>query len=531
MSTNEEYWADREAQKQAKLDEITDEDVEMVRKAIDGAIRGLKTSIRDIYRKYAFDNDMDYYTAIQYLNDDERAEFQHDLQYYVEKYKDSEYVKHHKKELHSLSVRARVRRIDTVIAEIKRYASDLEEHLNKDTRQKMDDIYMEGYLRAQYETLEGKAPELNFANAFPYKKVQEILDIPWSGKNYSQKVWDISGDFADKLQSVLTQGLIQGQHPDVIAREFRKAGFGKEQVNKDGTKRRGGIARRAEDLIRTEASYVIEQAQLNAYEELGVERYRYKTEMDGKQCAVCEELNDKYFDLSEAKVGVNYPIMHVGCRCTTKPATIYDDEDESQYDLPYDEWYAQYVQPEIDRIHTEKAKTDMLQQADALDSKEKDVLTRWTGSLSQRINGAINHDLNLSKYETDITLMNKALSKGIIPNDVVLYRATDIRYLKEYTGGKNVTEEAVNALVGKTINNDIYTATSFDKLELGARNTFITLNVPGGTENALYIKDLAYKQFKDQNEVLFGRGLRYKVKEAKIVDGKVYIQAEVLKDD
>lgn len=358
MANSKEYWEDREAQKQAKLDEITDEDVEMVRDCIDEAIKGLKKSIRDIYRKYAFDNDMDYYTAIQYLNDDEREEFQRDLQYYVDKYRDSEYVKHHKKELHSLSVRARVRRIDTVIAEIKRYASDLEEHLNKNTRDRLDGIYMEGYLRAQFEALEGGAPALNFANAFPYKKVQEVLDIPWSGKNYSEKVWDISGDFASKLESVLTRGLIQGQHPDVIAREFRKAGFGKEQVNKDGSERRGGIARRAEDLIRTEASYVIEQAQLNAYDELDVDEYRYKVEMDGKQCAVCSELNDKYFKTSEAKVGVNYPPMHTNCRCTTKPKSIYDDEDESQYDLSYDEWYAKYVQPEIDKIHKERLKQD-----------------------------------------------------------------------------------------------------------------------------------------------------------------------------
>jgi hypothetical protein len=34
--------------------------------------------------------------------------------------------------------------------------------------------------------------------------------------------------------------------------------------------------------------------------------------------------------------------------------TRYDDEDESQYDLPYDEWYAQYVQPEIDQVHAQR---------------------------------------------------------------------------------------------------------------------------------------------------------------------------------
>lgn len=56
--------------------------------------------------------------------------------------------------------------------------------------------------------------------------------------------------------------------------------------------------------------------------------------------------------------------------------TTYDDEDESQYDLPYDEWYAQYVQPEIDKIHAQQnaleADAEVLEELKILEELENE---------------------------------------------------------------------------------------------------------------------------------------------------------------
>ena len=354
--TSREYWEERERQKQKKVDEITDVEVEKVRKAIEAAIDDLNKQIRDIYIKYAVDNKMDYYDALQYLTDDERKEFQKDLQYYLEKYKDTDYVKKNKKELHSLSVRARVQRIEAFIANIKQHSSDLEEMLNTETRENVAQLYSEGYIRTSYDILGAQPPKSSqITPAFNMRVVREIMETPWSGKNYSTKVWDISTSFEKKLEEVLTQGLIQGKHPDVIARDFRAAGFGKERRNKDGSIRKGGVAWSAETLIRTEAANLIEQAQLKAYEEFNTERYVFMTSKDYKVCAACSEIEGKDFPIEEAKAGVNYPPMHPICRCTTRAKTRYDDEDESQYDLSEEEWYEKYVQPEIDKIKQKKS--------------------------------------------------------------------------------------------------------------------------------------------------------------------------------
>lgn len=356
---SQKYWEERERQKQQKVDEITDAEVEKVRKAIEDAINDLNRQIRDIYMKYAIDNSMSYADTLKYLTNNELKEFQKDLQYYLEKYRDSDYVKKNKKELHSLSVRARVQRIEMFIANIKQHASDLEEMLNTGTREQISQLYTEGYLRNAYDILGSQEPPpIMITPAFNTKVVREIMETPWSGKNYSKKVWDLSNNFEQKLEEVLTRGLIQGKHPDVIAKEFREAGFGKERRNKDGSVRKGGVAWSAEALIRTEAANLIEQAQLNSYTEFNTKRYVFMTSKDYKVCDTCQELEGKDFAVEEAKTSVNYPPMHPICRCTTRAKTRYDDEDESQYDLPYDEWYEKYVQPEIDKIHKERLNKD-----------------------------------------------------------------------------------------------------------------------------------------------------------------------------
>ena len=352
---SKEYWAERERAKQLKVDEVTDVEVEKVRDAIDKAINSLDDEIHRIYMKYAVDNEMSYADTLKYLTNDERKEFQKDLQYYIEKNRDTEYVKKHAKELHSLSVRARVKRIEAFIAKIKQHSADLEELLNNGTREQISSLYTEGYLRQIYELSGGLTPEKGkIASAFNTRAVRQILDTPWSGSNYSDKVWNITDSFTDKLQQTLTQGLIQGQHPDVIARNFRQYGFGKSGA--------GGLAYRAETLIRTEAANIIEQAQKEAYKDHKIKEYYFMTAKDQRVCDKCAPLNGKLFSVDEAAQGKNYPPMHPCCRCTTKAKTRFDDNDDEYYKLyedDYDAWYKKYVEPELDKVDAEPIYTDL----------------------------------------------------------------------------------------------------------------------------------------------------------------------------
>lgn len=54
-----------------------------------------------------------------------------------------------------------------------------------------------------------------------------------------------------------------------------------------------------------------------SYLEAGLTQYKFWATLDKRTCPVCGSLDGKIFTLKEKQVGVNYPPMHLGCRCTT----------------------------------------------------------------------------------------------------------------------------------------------------------------------------------------------------------------------
>ena len=79
----------------------------------------------------------------------------------------------------------------------------------------------------------------------------------------------------------------------------------------------------ATTLIHTETAHIQAKADFAAYEELGAEEYKYLATLDYATCSVCQPLDGMVFKLSEAREGVNYPVMHPRCRCTTTINTDY----------------------------------------------------------------------------------------------------------------------------------------------------------------------------------------------------------------
>lgn len=336
---NSDYWAARNREKLEDIQWITDAEVDELIKIIKKADRDLSDKIRKMYVKYGDDNGLTYPDTLKYLRDGERKEFQKDLQYYIEKYHDTEYVKKNRRELQSLSVRARVKRIEEVQANIKMIVSELNNRMFTGSKESLKQAFDAGYLHTVH-ALNGMDIQESFSMP-NMGDVEELLKIPWSGKNYSDKVWNITDGFEKKLTETLNRGLIQGKHPDEIAREWRKLGMGK-----DGT---GGTVYQCKRLMETEAHNLSAQATKKSYDENGVEKYRYLTSGHSNVCDKCAELEretkEKAIPVKNAIAGVNYNPMHPFCHCTTVPATRYDDEDESIYDMPYDEWYKQEIEP------------------------------------------------------------------------------------------------------------------------------------------------------------------------------------------
>lgn len=116
----------------------------------------------------------------------------------------------------------------------------------------------------------------------------------------------------------------------------------------------------ARRLVRTESAYVANAAQSRAYDEAGIERYRFVATLDSRTCECCAALDGKVFELANAKPGTNYPPMHPFCRSTT----IADfgeeelaglerrarDKDGNTVrvpaDMTYENWHREFVEGE-----------------------------------------------------------------------------------------------------------------------------------------------------------------------------------------
>jgi SPP1 gp7 family putative phage head morphogenesis protein len=317
------YWEERIKEKLELVDILTNDQVEKMNSLMNKVVSNIDTEIAKLYVKYGKDTGISYYETLMYLKDDERREFQKNLKYYIEKAKDRNNLDKYRNDLQILSTRARVKRLEVLQARIRMGASDIEGFLKNDNISSLNDIYIESYLHNMFSIEGAKGIELRFD--IPNNDItKKLLEYPWSGKNYSKKIWDITRNFVDKMDSIVTTGLIQGKPYRAISKELEKANLGKNG--------NGGLRFQCERLIRTEAAFITEQATKDNYNRDGIEEYEFSATLDLRTSDICSTLDNKLFKVKDAVVGVNYPPMHSHCRSTTVPKVKWEGE-ESEEDV------------------------------------------------------------------------------------------------------------------------------------------------------------------------------------------------------
>lgn len=164
------------------------------------------------------------------------------------------------------------------------------------------DAYRSNYYRAIDDTAKGLNVGVGFG-IIDDTALENVMEKPWHGKRFSARIWDNTDRLADEAQEIVGKYIISGRDPKKAAQELAEA-FEVEKFH-------------AETLIRTEIAHARSMSDMKAYEDIGTKRYRYLATLDERTCPVCGGLDGKSFELSEAAEGVNYPVMHPRCRCTT----------------------------------------------------------------------------------------------------------------------------------------------------------------------------------------------------------------------
>ena len=296
--SNKSYWLKR-SEELDKVAKMTEKEVMKKLSALyRDAFRSIEKEVNDFMMKYAVDHKLDYATVTQMLTPIDLAEYNEKIQELHAMYRDtkSEYIKI---EIERLKARSKITRLralqDAINVELCKVTHEYQMTL-EDT--------LIGLFSAQYE----KACELMgvMAPGIPREAIKKIIEYPYAGKMFSDRIWDNKDALVKYIQQDLTVGIIRGDSIQKMARQLKK------DLNV--------LYYQAERLVRTETNYAMNQAHLKGYKDSGVvEKYEFLAAHDKRTSKLCRDLDGEMFELSKAVVGVNYPPMHPNCRSTVVP--------------------------------------------------------------------------------------------------------------------------------------------------------------------------------------------------------------------
>lgn len=320
-------WIERAKQRVLENAEITEHSIKEIMFLFDEAAWQLETEINAMFQKYATENGLTNAEASRMLNSSEYSRWRKGIDEYLKKAEgDGKTLL----ELNTLAAKSRISRKEQLLAGI--YQTMIT--LSKDTETKVTDLlgdmYQTNYYRGCYDMQSILGIGFNVAK-IDNKMLRRILEHPWSGKNFSQALWENTDKLAVLAKRELTLGFMMGSSVQKMAKEINDI-IGK-----------GRYA--AERLVRTESSYFSNQGELASYREMGIEEYIFM----GGGCDDCMALNGVSFPVAEAEPGLNLPPIHPNCKCTIKAKVkrdLFKDREgvNPLKDNPkFEEWKKKYV--------------------------------------------------------------------------------------------------------------------------------------------------------------------------------------------
>lgn len=299
------YWEKRQRDREKKVYKTTIQAEKALKIELIKAQEEILANINNLIGKYMSETGLSYSEAQKKLNSNEYKVWRKDIEGYLKELKQYENVnlekyKKIKLELETLAVRSRISRLESLVIQTNQV-------INKQKFEEEKEVT--NYVKSVYETTFKSFQEdigLKGANTILHlNQIERAIQYPWSGENFSERIWSNRDKLSRVLKTEITQSLIQGVNPQKLNKRIR------EQM--------GSGYKETQRLVRTELNYALNEATKIAYEEDEIEEYEFLAEIDNRTSAICKELNGQIFKVKDVVVGINYPSMHPNCRSTTMP--------------------------------------------------------------------------------------------------------------------------------------------------------------------------------------------------------------------
>lgn len=399
----------------------------------DNAIKDLNTEIQKIFTEFRQGVEITKQEAEQLINSAQSEEISKRLQELLRNTEDPTQRMELMKKIHAQAYGARISRLEAVKLNVYCYFKEKANLEIKKSKTFYNTTIEESYYRTIHDIAKGCNIGINFS-LIPQRAIDEMLTAKWHGTQFSDRVWANTDKTAEKAQEIIAQGLLSHKSYNAMADELAAV--------TDNTKYN------ASRLVRTQGNHFLNAGELKAYEDLGIEKYKYLATLDYKTCEKCQPLDGKIFLVSEAEEGVNYPTIHPHCRCTTTMPVDYvnrwarDPITGKGVKIP-DTTYSEWVENMTDEQKAAFDKNVTMYKNRSSDKKQYEAYTERLGKENMPKTFDLFQDLkynapkrfkNLTvEYRENSSYLEKQLSyimpngeKGFIPTNSIIKNAKTI---------------------------------------------------------------------------------------------------------
>lgn len=563
MAKTSTYWDKRAIKRLTNAEKHSDVYINRVKKVYEQAYKDIDRQLASIYRNYSNETGLDTQKLKELLTRSETKKTWEQMKRQgLDKYIKDNY-------------KSRISRLEQLKAQI--YAKAKEIYPKEELEDTMcyKGVINQNYYKTMYDIQMGTGYDFDFAT-IDNNMITRLLQEPWSGKNYSERIWTNTDILADNLSEILGGAMLSGQSIELTAKQIRD----RFNVSKYY----------AERLIRTETNHFNNEVDAMAYEELGLDKYVFVATLDNRTSDICQAMDNKVFKYSERVEGINYPPLHPNCRSTTRGYLGKEEEKalqrrarnpitgktETVDNMSYSEWIKQYQNvennkktvkivektPQNNNKSSKNVKNDDKNNKNIVKNVEKALTKDQKNALEYYVSGEgmyINNYLRSRAGVTpsDMNDIDKKLLKELdsatnnIVNDKILYRSVDASVifpnidtfgyddLQEYLAyGNNqkIIADRVEPMINNSVKEfvdkgfvsttkDYDIAKNWDDFTGSDKPIVLELTVDKSVKGV----DLNFLDIADdpQKETLLARNQVFTVENIGSKDGQIYVKVKV----
>lgn len=310
MAKSQEYWIERQSQLfNSQLSEDNKFYNQQLTRHYQEQQRKIQSELADFYAKYGEDNVIRYRDMLQGLTPEERDRYHQQYNQFVADHPELS-------ELLQLDIPIyQLNRFEALELSVQQHMLELgaieqgafEAHLRQ--------AYERGYLKTM-ENLGNPSSMFGVSDEL----IHQTMTKKWvAGRNFSDSIWTNKVGLQNTLITKLRDGFIRGDSyrsmTTILQDRFKVGKF------------------EARRLVQTEAAFIMNQANAQAFMDDGIERYSLSAVLDDRTSEICMEMDGEIFYFRDMRVGENAPPFHAFCRTMIVPVENDKQIDGKQMDF------------------------------------------------------------------------------------------------------------------------------------------------------------------------------------------------------